>query len=366
MVDCCDPPDAERDSKMTDAGCWVIENYAYRSCPHPGQEFGFAISPHNHSEYSIENLASINEVVKLWFMRPFRRILQSAFGLASIPDLNYADIYYRPPFTVEEVLRLESANVDALGFDGVHLGITDHDEVAGSVELMRKNPANAHRNALGEELSFRFDDYLFHLGLVGLPESGIAELHASLQAAARAGRSDDLFEMLRASECLVVLNHPLVPWGKDPQRKIPAQELLHKYGWAIHALEYNGMRSREENDRVLELAKHVHKPVVGGGDSHLLLASSVLSVSQAASFSDFTAEVKEGRAVPLITPMYFAPLNWKLFLRVLYFIAHYRKIGHFRGEPVRDLLAGRYVLLDPVGFASRCFLASVSALGLIR
>jgi hypothetical protein len=351
---------------MTRAGCWVIENYTYRSCPHPGQEFDFAVSPHNHSEYSIENLASINEVVKLPFMRPFRRVLQAAFGLALIPDLNYADIYYRPPFTVEEVLRMESANVASLGFDGVHLGITDHDEIAGSVELLQKNPENAHRTALGEELSFRFEDYLFHLGIVGLPESGIAETHSNLQAAARAGRPDDLFEMLCASGCLVVLNHPLVPWGKDPHRKIPVEELLRKYGWAIHALEYNGMRSREENDRVLQLAKHVSKPVIGGGDSHLLLSSSVLSVSQACSFSDFAAEVKEGHAVPLITPMYFAPLNWKIFLRVLYFIAHYRQIGHFRGKPVRDLLADRAVLLDPVGYASRCFLSSTSALGLIR
>jgi hypothetical protein len=351
---------------MPASDCWIIEDYAYRSCPNPGQEFDFAISPHNHSEYSIENLASLNEVVKLWFMRPFRRILQAAFGLASVPDLNYAEVYYRPPFTVEQVLLMESANAASFGFDGIHLGITDHDEVAGSVELLRKSPANAHRNALGEELSFRFQDYLFHLGITGLPESNIAETHSSLQAAARAGRQDDLFEILRATGCLVVLNHPLVQWGKDPKRKIPVEELLRKYGWAIHALEYNGMRSQEENDRVLQLAKHVDKPVIGGGDSHLLLSSSVLSVSQARGFLDFAAEVKDGRAVPLITPMYFAPLSWKIFLRVLYFIAHYRQIGYFRGTPIRDLLADRAVLLDPVSYASRGFLSLTAALGLVR
>jgi hypothetical protein len=280
--------------------------------------------------------------------------------------LDYAEVYYRAPLTVEDVFLTESSGVAPLGFDGVHLGITDHDEVAGSVELLRKHPANAHRNPLGEELSFRFQDYLFHLGITGLPESGIAETHASLQAAARAGRLDDLFEILRASGCLVVLNHPLVPWGRDSDRKIPVEELLHRYGWAIHALEYNGMRGQEENDRVLELARHVVKPIIGGGDSHLLLASSVLSVSQAGNFLDFAAEVKEGRAVPLITPGYFAPLRWKIFLRVLYFIAHYRQIGHFRGQPVRELLADRAVLLDPVGYASRGFLRLTSACGLIR
>jgi hypothetical protein len=351
---------------MKGAGCWVIEDYAYRSCPQPAREFDFAVSLHNHSHHSIEKLASLNEVVNLWFMRPFRHLLQRAFGLASVPDLDYAEIYYRAPLTVEDVFLTESSGVAPLGFHGVHLGITDHDEIAGSVELLRKHPANAHRNPLGEELSFRFQDYLFHLGITGLPESGIAETHASLQAAARAGRLDDLFEILRASGCLVVLNHPLVPWGRDSDRKIPVEELLHRYGWAIHALEYNGMRGQEENDRVLELARHVVKPIIGGGDSHLLLASSVLSVSQAGNFLDFAAEVKEGRAVPLITPGYFAPLRWKIFLRVLYFIAHYRQIGHFRGQPVRELLADRAVLLDPVGYASRGFLRLTSACGLIR
>ncbi|MGA2352639.1 MAG: hypothetical protein ABSF70_19560 [Terracidiphilus sp.] len=348
------------------ADCWIVENYAYRRCPHPAREFNCAVSPHNHSIHSIENMAFLNQVVKMSFMRPFRGILQAAFGLGGIADLNYADIYYRSPLTVEDVYLTESASAAALGFAGVHLGITDHDEMAGSIELLRKHPEVAFRNPLGEEISIYFDDYLFHLGVTGVPADGIEQLHTSLQSAARERRLDDLFEMLRASGSLVVFNHPLVPWGKNPGRKIPAEMLLSRYGWAIHALEYNGMRSQKENDRVLELARHVGKPVVGGGDSHLLLASPVLSLTQAASYLEFAAEVKEGRAVSLILPTYFAPLSWKIFLRVLYFIAHYRRIGHFRGQPVGDLLSGRTVLLDPVGFVARGFLNATSALGLIR
>jgi hypothetical protein len=351
---------------MSKAECWTIEKGAYRRCPHPAQEFAYAVSPHNHSQHSIENMAFLNQVVKLRFMRPLRGVLQTAFGLAGIADLNYADIFYRSPLSVEDVYRTESASAAEFGFKGVHLGITDHDEAAGSIELLRTHPEEAHCCPLGEEISIYFDDYLFHLGVTGMPEAGIEGLHQNLQQAARERRLDDLFEMLRASGSLVVFNHPLVPWGKHPGRKIPAEELLAKYGWAIHALEYNGMRSREENDRVLQLAQQVGKPVVGGGDSHLLLASSVLSVTQAASYEEFAAEVKEGRAVPLLLPTFFAPLGWKIFLRVLYFIAHYRRIGHFRGEPVSELLRGRTVLLDPVGVASRGFLGATEALGLIR
>ncbi|MGD0832252.1 MAG: hypothetical protein ABR907_15025 [Terracidiphilus sp.] len=351
---------------MATADYWAIEDYTYRRCSRPAQEFGYAVSLHNHSQHSIENMAFLNEVVKLRFMRPLRGLLQASFGLRSIADLNYADIFYRSPLSVEDVFLTETASSTMLGFSGVHLGITDHDDVSGSVELQREHPEAARRNPLGEEISIYFDDYLFHLGVTEMPAAGVEQLHSDLQLAARERRLDDLFEILRGSGCLVVFNHPLVPWGKDPGRKIPAEELLSRYGWAIHALEYNGMRSQKENDRVVELAKYSGKPVVGGGDSHLLLASSVLSLSQAASYREFAEEVKEGRAVSLILPTFFAPVNWKIFLRVLYFIGHYRRIGHFRGQPVGELLSGRTVLLDPVGLASRGFLSATSALGLIR
>ena len=344
---------------------WVIEDYAYRECPHPEREFGYAVSIHNHSCHSVENLSALNQVVKLAFMRPLSGILQRAFGLGGIAGLNYKDIVYNPPYEPEEVYAMESAAAAAFGFQGVHMTITDHDEFAGSLALLRGRPDLNGRVAIGEEVSMWYQGHLFHLGVSGLPESGIDETHSRIQSAARAQRHDELFEVLAASGCLVVLNHPLVFWGKGPER-IPATDLLTRYGWAIHALEVNGMRRREENDRVLELARQWRKPVVGGGDSHLLVASSVISLSQAATFNDFIAEVKDGRSVPFVMPEYFAPLRWKLFLRVLFFMSHYRQIASYRGQPVAAMLESRRVMLDPVGAASRAFLAMVSALGLAR
>jgi hypothetical protein len=126
------------------------------------------------------------------------------------------------------------------------------------------------------------------------------------------------------------------------------------------------MRPVEENHKVLDLARNWHKPVVGGGDSHLLVPSSVVCVSQTSSIASFISEVKDGHAVPLIKEDYWAPLGWKLFLRVLCFIAHYRQIASFKDQPVSEMLKDRTVLLDPMGRASRSFLALVSALGLAR
>jgi hypothetical protein len=350
---------------MRRPSAWKIENYTYKECPHPDREFGYAVSLHNHSCHSVEKLAALNHVIKKAYMRPWSGILQKSFGLGGVSNLNYAEVTFNPPYTPEDVYRMEAGAAARWGFDGVHLAITDHDEFAGSLALLRGRPDLNGRIAISEELSLWFQGHLFHLGVSHLPESGVQETHSQIQAAARGGRYDELFELLKASECLVVLNHPLVAWTPGSQ-VIPATELLSRYGWAIHALEVNGMRPREENDRVLELAQQWRKPVVGGGDSHLLVASSILSLSRAATFKDFVAEVKDGHAVPFVTPDYFAPLKWKLTLRVLFFISRYRQIASYKGQPVATMLERRTVLLDPVGWASRAFLGAVSALGLAR
>ena len=44
------------------------------------------------------------------------------------------------------------------------------------------------RIALSEELSLWYLGHLFHLGVSGMPESGVDETHSRMQAAARAGR----------------------------------------------------------------------------------------------------------------------------------------------------------------------------------
>jgi hypothetical protein len=89
-------------------------------------------------------------------------------------------------------------------------------------------------------------------------------------------------------------------------------------------------------------------------------------VSSAKTYRDFADEVREGRSVVLVKDEYFAPLGWKLFLRVLYFIANYRRIASFHGQPVAEMLARRWVLLDPIGLASRAFLAVSGGLGMDR
>jgi hypothetical protein len=350
---------------MSTTKSWTIQNGEFKSCPSPSREFRSAVAIHTHSNHSVEKMRPLDSVMGLWFMAPLRAIVRRAFGLHRVADLKYADLWYNPPYSPEEVLRMEAKSVRALGFEDVLLAITDHDEISGAVELRKRCPAEAHRFALSEELSVRYEGHLFHMGLTGLPEDRVAETHAAIQSAAQERRLDDLFDLLRAARCLVVLNHPLIPWSRGDAHAT-AVSLLKRYGSFIDAVEFNGMRGHKENQRVLELARYFNKPVVGGGDSHLLLASSALCGSDANSYSDFVEEVKSGRAVPIVKSDYFAPMKWKLFLRTLHFMAHYREICYFRGEPVAAMLEHKPVLLDPVGKLARGFLNLTLALGLAR
>jgi hypothetical protein len=332
---------------MGHSRCWVVEDGRFRPCLESARDFASVACLHTHSCYSKENLAGLNWVVELGYMRPFKGLLQRSFGLAGIPDLDYGQLSYHPPFRPSDIWRMETENARRLGFDRLLLAITDHDEVAGSLELRQQKPDHRERIGLGEEFSIRYDGHVFHLGLSGLPEENLHDVDASLQTSARSGRLDVVFEQLHSLGCLVVLNHPLIAWNRV-KPEVPALGLLRRYGWAIDALELNGMRSSEENLRVVELARHVGKPLVGGGDSHLLVPSGALCASRATTYADFIAEVRSGWSRPLVTREYFSPLRWKMSLRVLSFIAQYRQIAEFQGKPICAILDGQWVLLDPV------------------
>lgn len=347
--------------------CWIVDGYQYKPCSAPAREFRSVASIHNHSIHSVESLASLNRVIALPFMRPFSGILQNAFGLAEIPDLDYADLHYNPPLTPAGVLSLELESVRRIGFNHINFALTDHNNVRGCLELLEIPVAEPGQIGLGEELSVRFQNHLFHLGIVGLPADKLMAVHNRLQTAAQGERLDELFEALHSTGCLVVLNHPLLPWDGSGFPSIPALALIERFGWTIDALEYNGMRSREENDSVLSLAQKTGKPVVGGGDSHFLTASSALCVSRCArSMAEYIQEIKGGKAITLIRKEYGAPMGWKIFLRVVGFIAQYRKIASYKEHAIESVIGKNRVLLDPVGKLARAFLHLIAALKLMR
>jgi len=334
---------------------WTIENYVPKPCDFPQKEFCIAASLHNHSNYSQEDLKPLDAVVELWYMRPFKSLLQRAFGLADENNFSYSDIRYSPPFTVKDLYKLESNSAQEIGFDSLILTITDHDTINGCFEL---NDHTGSENIISEELSIRFNGSKFHLGIIGLPTAKTVELHSEIQEQSRANCFDNLFDLLSETGCLVILNHPLLPQdGIRLNGQPEVLSFLDRYKEKIDALEINGMRSKEENDRVLVLARKYDKPVIGGGDCHSFSASPVLTVSRNASnFEELAGEIKSGIGTVLLKPQYFVSLRWRLFLRVLAFIAHYREIARYKNVSINEIVSKNMIGLDLVKYPSRVIL----------
>jgi len=349
---------------MSRPSYWVVDGTRFRPVAATASHEPAAVCLHAHSCHSVENLAHLNWVSRIPWFRPFSRILQRSFGLAHVPDVDYRKLCYHPPITPGDIWDIELAGARRLGFERVLVAVTDHDEVAGSLELVERRGEDAARIGAGEELSFLFEHELFHVGISGVDPRRLPDVHASLQPAAAEGRIGDIFDLLTATGCLVVLNHPLIAWGAHHHQDAgPVEALIGRFGWAIDALEFNAMRSQAENRRVVELAGWAHKPLVGGGDSHLPAPASALCASNAGTYAAFIDEVRSGWSRPIVTREYFLPHRWKITLRVLNFIARYRAIGEYDGVSVGEMLAGRRVLLDPVGAVCRAIVGASRRVG---
>jgi hypothetical protein len=82
-------------------------------------------------------------------------------------------------------------------------------------------------------------------------------------------------------------------------------EFLGANGQWIHAIEVNGYRSWSENKDAIALADQYAYPIISGGDRHGTEANSMLNLTNAASFSEFAAEIRVDRVSEVaILPSY--------------------------------------------------------------
>jgi hypothetical protein len=82
--------------------------------------------------------------------------------------------------------------------------------------------------------------------------------------------------------------------------------------------------------------------------------------------AEYIQEIKAGKAITLICKEYAAPMKWKIFLRVVGFIAQYREIACYKEHAIESVIGKNLILLDPVGKLARIFLHLVTALNLMR
>ncbi len=117
----------------------------------------------------------------------------------------------------------------------------------------------------------------------------------------------DLLAWFHASpQTLIVFNHPL--WDEKgvglEKHWFALGRLLGNCGRFFDAFELNGLRPWSENRRVTDLAKGLGYPVISGGDRHGREPNACVNLTNAASFDQFVAEVRDGHSEVLFMPQY--------------------------------------------------------------
>jgi hypothetical protein len=198
------------------------------------------------------------------------------------------------------------------------VSLSDHDNLEAST-LLRLNP-EMKTLPISVEWTVPFGAAVFHIGIHNMPSSIATELMSEL---ARCTESSDENEIKRLiaelqdiPSLLLVFNHPVWNFTGIPRElfNFELKRFLKSVGAGLHAFELNGMRSHQENHRVIRLAAEWSQIVVSGGDRHACEANAMLNLTNATDFAEFVQEVRIGRrSTILMMPQYNDPLNWRFF-----------------------------------------------------
>lgn len=278
--------------------------------------FRTGISLHSHTLYSRERLDSVYRMAgRSPLLRMALRYAGNRHRAAYGTPLDLSRIWWTPPVCPMGAWRIESRQIEQLDMRPI-VSLSDHDSIEAPCRL---------RNELAEDIPVSVEWTLpyrgaeFHIGIHNLPIASAREFMDVLSKCTiqpqPGGPAAVLKWVALRPEILIVFNHPCwdeIRAGEEIHRAA-LHHLLQHCGEFIHALEWNGLRTRADNQGVVELAKAYRKPVVSGGDRHGLEANTVLNMTNAGTFSEFAEEVRAGCSQLFITKNY-----WKCYaLRVV-------------------------------------------------
>lgn len=280
--------------------------------------FRSAVSLHGHTRHSWENLRFLHTFkLPLPLIPAALRVAGWHHRRATGRKMEIERVLWTPPLAPLEAHAVEAGQIRSLGPQPI-VSLTDHDDIEGGLAARQSFPEHAAPVSL--EWTVPFGAAFFHLGVHNLPVGAARGLAADMYrytAHPEPARLGELLETLDEREdILVVLNHPL--WdeagiGAEHHRTAVAA-FVSRHGKWIHALELNGLRSREENQETLELARVSKLPAISGGDRHGLEPNANLNLTQAASFAEFAAEIRrDGLSRVLFMPQYREPLRLRWF-----------------------------------------------------
>jgi hypothetical protein len=281
-----------------------------------------AVSLHSHTLYSRETLAFIPRIARyVPFLEQEMERQARKYKAESGRELDYDRAWWTPPLAPQAALEVERRQIlERCGLRAI-VSLTDHDTIDGVMQLQVLEPG--HSVPISVEWTAPVANAFLHIGIHNLPPREAAAMMSAMEAytaqpdpAALPG----LFEWFTASpETLAVFNHPY--WdesaiGAQDHRQL-AHDFLARHRQWLHAAELNGLRPWKENREVMRFAAEAGLPVISGGDRHAREANACLNLSNAATFGEFAAEIRQGHSEVLFMPQYRQPHGWRVMQNLL-------------------------------------------------
>jgi hypothetical protein len=281
----------------------------------PARDFRTGVCLHGHTLYSQEcldflprylhHVPGVSQVVR-GYQQPRRN------GQAPV---DFSRAFWTPPLTPASALHLERKQIAKLGLAPL-VSLTDHDSIDAGLAL--QVTANRSEVPVSVEWTVPYEKSILHFGIHNLPAHIDRAWMAAMAAFTSAPDEAHLPEMLRAlaaiPEVLVVLNHPL--WLEEGVEKAAhpraLERLFRECLESIHAFELNGTRGWKENADTIALARAHSRPIVSGGDRHACEPSACLNLTNAGTFAEFAAEIREGHTTLLFMPQYREPMALRI------------------------------------------------------
>jgi hypothetical protein len=280
--------------------------------PEVAARFRSAICLHGHTLHSEECLSFLPS--HLHTVPGISQVVRSYERGSNAVDFSRA--YWTPPLTPASALQLERQQISEIGLLPI-VSLTDHDKVdAGMALQVTSDPSHT---PVSVEWTVPYRRSIFHLGIHNLPVEAARSWMSALSMYTLSADEEllpaILSELAAIPEVLIVLNHPFwLEEGVEEADHRPALErLLRRCNPWLHAFELNGTRRWHENEAVVALAAEWSRPVISGGDRHACEPSACLNLTNASSFSEFAAEIRQGHSSVLFMPQYREPMP----LRVL-------------------------------------------------
>lgn len=293
------------------------------------QNFQTGVSLHSHTMYSEESLEMVPRyTARVPYLGGAVRRQEAEYRQKTQKPFDFGHAFWTPPLSPRMAYRVEEKQIQRkLGLPAL-VSITDHDDIRAGTHLhvldrFKKAPVST-------EWTIPFGGTFFHLGVHNMPGATASALMADLALFTANPHEDKLAGLLAMlnghPEILLVLNHPL--WdekgiGAAQHAQILAS-LLERYRRFFHALELNGLRGWDENKQVVVLGRQIGLPLVAGGDRHGREPNAVLNLSRAATFAEFTEEIRAHRLSHIVfMPQYREPLRLRILQTMIDVVRDY-------------------------------------------